>query len=314
MNGFQGLIGLGKESTWGVGVAASQFYNATESITEERPQLREPMTFGTRAVQPGEQGRLKVAGSINGFHARPAGIGHILRAALGVPTSSGVAAPYTHVFVPAATEWSSNAPLPAYSATVKRGSQTLRYSGGQCNKATFKQSKDGMLEVDTDWMFKDVAPVAAPVLAADNTTRFRFLHLSIQRAAIDYDFVEDLQISIENNLAVEELFDQTNGASAFVYDGMQQTSIQMTLTFRDLATYDDFRDSTPRPWTFEWAIDANANLKFSIPRLKIDRWGAPISGPNKLTITVQGVAEFDSVAGHALEATLINSVVGATYA
>src|SRR5690606_21973494 len=97
-SGRQGSIGIGKETTWGTAVAPSVFYNATESITEERGRLRESMNFGTRSRQPADAGRLRITGAMDGMHARPEGIGHLLRAALGAPQTTGASAPYTHEF------------------------------------------------------------------------------------------------------------------------------------------------------------------------------------------------------------------------
>jgi hypothetical protein len=302
--GRRGSIGLAKEVTWGTGVVPSDFVNATESIRVERGRLREAMTFGSRSRQPADAGRVRITGPINGIHARPAGVGLFLRAALGAPTTTGLG-PYVHEFTPAAAQFSAEAPLPPLSFQVKRSADLIeRYAGGQLNQLTLRQPKDDALVLDTDWIFKSVAEVGDAVLALPTDARFRYKQLAVLRAGVAFNYVEDLSITINNALETEETLNASDEISAVEF-GDSEVGVQMTLAFRSKADYDDFVANATRAWKFTWTNGA-ATLEVSIPKLNIGQYSVPISGPGRMTVSVQGVAEFDSVAGHELKATLTN--------
>jgi Phage tail tube protein len=305
MNGNSGLVGLGLETTWGTGVVPVAFFNAKESVTEDRGRLREDFTFGTRAMQAADRGRIRIAGSITDIAARPQYLGHLLKGLIGAPTSSG-AANYTHVFLPTVSEITTINPLPSYSLTTAKGTKVLRYTGGQMNKMQIEQSKDGFLKIGSDWIFRDVAAVAKPTNTLENNTRFRFSQLNIKRAGTNFPFVEDLKISIDNGLDMEEVFDESEIISAVSFGAVMKVDVAMTITFRDLNVYNDFRDNVVNDWTFLWTITATQTLEVKIPQLNIDKYSDPIAGPGRLTISVSGVAEFNVAAGYDLRVTLKN--------
>lgn len=305
--GRQRSVGIAAEASWGTAVAPAAFFNATESINEGRGRLREQMTFGSRALQEADPGRLRISGQIGGIHARPAGLGHILRAALGVPTTTGAAVPYSHEFVPSVANFAALAALPPYSITVKRsGSMVHRYGGGQLTSLTLRQPKDGILTLDTDWIAKAVSDVADTPLVLEQGTRFRYKHLAVERDGVAFDTVEDFSLTMNNTLEPEEVFDGTDVISAVEFGANSELSVALTLAFRDPNLYNDFKTNTTKPWVFTWTIDANHSLKLEIPQLNIGQWGSPTSGPGRMTISVQGQAEFNAAAGHELRATLTN--------
>ncbi len=309
-SGRQGLIGIGKETAFGTPVPATVFFNGTESLSETRARLREAMTFGSRALQPADAGRLRINGNIDGMHARPGGLGHLLRAALGEPVTTGASTPYTHSFKPAAAKFSADAALPSYSITVKRSASVIhQYAGAQLNTLTLNQPMDGALEVSSAWIAKGVADVAAPTLVQETAGRLRYNQLVVTRGGAAFTLLESVGITINNNLEVEELLDGTHEITGTDF-GDSQIAISLSATFRDTLAYADFKANTTAAWSFKWTSGADS-LEIKVPKLNIDTWGAPISGPGRMTVSATGQAEYDSVAGHGLEVILINST--ATY-
>jgi hypothetical protein len=310
MAGIQGSVGIGKEVTYGTAVASSKFFTATESISEERGRLREQMTFGTRSNLAADAGRLRIAGGISDIHARPGNIGDLLRAAFGAPVTVAAAPNYTHTFKSSVNKFSAPAALPPYSATIKREGLVHRYSGGQLNRLVLRQAKDDALMIDTDWIFKDVASVSAETISLENTSRFLFRHLTATKGGSALtDLLEDLTITIDNALDPEEALDGTSVISGVDFGDKMNITFDMTLIFKDGASYADFRDNVSAAYIFNWVINANTGLKLTVPKLNLDGWGAPISGPGRMTISASGTAEFDSVSGYELETELKNQVV-----
>lgn len=308
-SGRQGSIGIGKETTWGTGVAPTAFFNGTEGISEQRARLRESMNFGTRSRQPADAGRLRITGPMNGMHARPIGIGHLLRAALGAPVTSGAEAPYTHVFTPAKTKFSAEAALPPYSVTVKRqpGSPGVihRYAGGQLNQLTLNQPMDDALTADADWIAKAVSAESDTTLALEAGNRFRFNQLAVTRDSTAFKFLESFGLTINNALETEETLNETDEISAVDF-GDSIITVNMTASFRSALAYADFTGNDPQAWLFTWT-NGTSELEISIPRLNIEEWSAPISGPGRMQVSCTGVAEYDTSAGYELQITLKNS-------
>lgn len=308
-SGRQGSIGIGKETTWGTAVAPTAFFNATESIVEERTRLREGMNFGTRSRQPADDGRLRIRGAINGIHARPANLGHLLRAALGAPQTSG-AGPYDHVFTPATAKFSAEAALPPYSVTVKRNSSAIhRYSGGQLNRLVLNQPVDDALSIDTDWLFKGVSAESDTLMALETAPRFRFHQLAVELGGNSWDALRSFRLTIDNALDPEETLNSSKEISGTDFGDMVITA-EITAVFKAKELYDEFVANTTLALELTWTNGTNV-LVISLPRLNVESWQAPISGPGRMEVTANCVAEFDAVAGHELEITLTNGT--ATY-
>lgn len=310
--GIQGYIGIGKETDWGTAVASSTFVSATESISEERARLREPMTFGTRSTLPAIEGRTRITGGISGLHARPDLLGVFLRAALGAPATTG-SGPYEHVFTPKTAKHAADAALPPYSVTVQRGTLRHRYAGGQLNQLTLNQAADEALTLDSEWIFKSVADVgSAETIALETNRRFIFRDLAVTKGGSPFAFLESLTLAIANNLEPEETLNGTREISSVDFNEKLAITANMTLTFRDATTYADFKSATTDEWEFKWTSpDSGPVLTIAIPKLQLDSWGAPISGPGRMTVDVTATAEYDSSEGHEIEVTLENSI--ATY-
>ena len=309
--GRRGSISIGKQADFETAVPPTRFFNATEGIEESRDRLRESSVFGTRSKQGASAGRLHIKGGISGIHARAPILGDLLRATLGAPVTTG-AGPYVHVFNPQINAFSEVAAVPPYSVDVKRKTgMTHRYAGGQLSKLTLRQPKDDALTIDTDWLFKSVSDVADPTLVLSSAPRFLFNQLAVQRDGVDFPYLESLNIMVDNALDPEEVLNESDEISAVEFGDNSSVDVEMTLTFRDSQIYQDFKTNTVKPWSFVWTIDADNILDIAVPQLNIESWSAPIKGPGRMTVSVKGTAEFNTVAGNELTATLTNSV--ATY-
>lgn len=308
-SGRQGSIGIGAETSWGQGVASSAFFTATENFTEDRGRLREAFIFGSRSAAPADAGRLRIDGAtISDIHARPENLGHLLRAALGAPDTTDLDPNYEHVFTPASGKFSSAAALPPYSVTIKRGSKVNRYSGAQLSRLELRQPKDDALMLNTTWLAKGVSEVTAESQTLESGTRFLYRQLEVTRDGVVYPYLEDFTLTLDNGLEAEEVLNETDEISGVDFGSSSAIEANMTLTFRDAATYGDFANNIAKPWGFRWEIAPETFLDIQIPRLNISSWSAPISGPGRMTLSVSAQAEYDVNSQTDLSVTLGNQV------
>lgn len=310
--GIGSKIGIGKQVDWSTEVASTTFFNCTESLEEERGRLREEFQFGSRSKPGADPGRLRVTGGLESIHARPGYLGDLLTAAIGDPDTTG-SGPYVHTYSPVATKYNNVIALPPYTANVEKSGSLWTYSGGQVNSLTLTQAVDDALMVSTDWIFQNVQKDVLPLetLALETGSRFLFDHLAITRDGSPFPYVEDFTFTLENNLETEEVFNGTDIISAVDFGEQSNISVEMTITFRDVATYNDFAQNNALGWNFTWTRDANAILELDIPQLNIESWSAPVGGPGRLTISVTGMVEFNVTAGYDVQVNLTNDT--ATY-
>ena len=303
--GIYGKLGLGKETAFGTGVDPTVFIPGTENIVINIPRDRDQQPNTGRAPLAAETGRIEIAGSTNGMRAYPQSIGHLLRAALGDPATSGTG-PYTHVFGMPTGPVSDQQALPSYSITRKAGSSVRRYAGGQLNSLTLNAPADGAVSFDADWLFLDFEDgVADPTVVLENASPFHCRDAAHKRAGAAFPYIESLTLTLANNLEAEGLQDGTCKPAAILL-GAALLTVDMTLAFNSPGVYDDFKNNDPQAWEFAWVKAGGETLKIEVPRLNIESYPDPLSATGRLTVAVKGVAELDSGTGYPFRVTLIN--------
>lgn len=316
-SGFQAKIGIGREAVnaWGTAVAPTSFVNASESLTEQRDRIREDSIQGVRGTPASRQGRLGIEGAINGVHARPDIIGEMVRAAIGVPTTTGTAPNFVHTFQDGTvTPVSNSCPLPPMSAMVTRGNLTHQYAGGQLSQLVLKQNGDGALILDSNWLFKSVANATEPVRVLSSQQFFVYRDLAVTRGGQPLNAVEDLTITVANALEGVPTLNQSNEIACIEYGDVTKISLSMTLAFKTETLYTEFVGDTATNWVFKWQQDANTYLKITVPRLVIESWSAPVQGAGRIKINVDAMAEVatSNNVNRSIEVELANTV--ASYA
>lgn len=314
-SGRRGSIGLGREVVWGTPVAPTLFFDGTFDLEEERGRLRETMVFGQLTESPADAGRLRLNNrTINDIHARPRVVGELLRYLLGVEDTVAGTGPYTHTWnLTQKALFSPVAPLPPASISAKHTDlHILRYSGGQLSQLQWNQAVDGAGVLNTQWLLKGVAAAADVAMVKDANKRFIYKMLAITKDAVAFPNARNVNWTMNNSLQADETLNASDEISAVDLGDNAALTFEMTLDFREVATYQDFITNTTRAWNFLWTLDANNSFELKIPKLNIERWGAPVQTPGQLSVRVQARAEHDSVTGRAAQFVLKNDV--ATYA
>jgi hypothetical protein len=123
-------IGLGKETTYGTPVAASDYIRfASEGLSEEIEQVVSDNIIGVVDEGASVEGAHTISGDIS-FDVYPNNIGHLLRSALGAPVTTSVGTGvYQHVFTPTQNNFSNVCALPPYTFEVNRDlAQAFQYA------------------------------------------------------------------------------------------------------------------------------------------------------------------------------------------
>ena len=144
------FVQLGKESTWGTEVSATDIIPVTSdpTFTTEYNAVRDSGRRGIAAMdyqllQGGGRSTVSLEGS-----AYPSTIGHYLMAILGTDTKTGASTPYVHTFTLAAA-------TPSYTIEDVNPTQDRTYTGLKCSEVGFTfNAADGLLQATSSWTGK----------------------------------------------------------------------------------------------------------------------------------------------------------------
>lgn len=306
--GALGVVGLGKESTFGTGVAASKFFPFTSEGFRDGPEaVQEAQIRGILDQAPKYKGMQIVSGQLAGA-AYPSEVGDILRAALGAPVTTG-AGPYNHVFTPPQSAFSSDAALPPYSVVVDRGAQVRRYTGCVCSGVTFNFSQGGLLTFDSSWIGQDSATIAAPTPTLPTDDPFQ-VKAAVTRDGSSWAYLQDFSISIQTAIEALRLINNTDLIARIAFSGVRTIGLSGTADFATTDLYDDFKGFGTKEWTFAFTVGTKT-LTFTVPTTLISDAGAQIGGEGRVTLSFTGDAMYDTSTSKALEVELVNDT--ATY-
>jgi len=305
MPGVLGHIGLGKEASWGTGVAPSVFYPATEEINQELARMRIEEPHASVMPLPSEAGRFSIQGGLRGIPAYTDAIGHLLLAFFGQVNTSGAAAPYTHVFDVLNGNLGADHARPPYSVQVTKESKTRRFVGGQLNQLKLAQDAENYLKIDADFIFKDFQDGLAPATPSVPTDPvFGFRDLAVKRGGAAFPVrVESVEITFSNNLEVVNAVGSDRIAA--VDQGVVNAQAQFTVEFDDAAIYSDFVNDVASDYEFVWTRGGKS-LAIKFYRGVIVSHSDPLSAAGRLTAVFTVDAEYDPASGKMVDATLVN--------
>ena len=295
-------IGLGKETTWGTGVPPTLFISGSKDVNIEIARMRIEGPHATPAQLKSDAGRKSVRGGMSGIPGYTDAIGHLLRALLGDPSTSGTG-PYTHVFDAANGPADRKYARPPYSLQWTADGVTRRYVGGQLGQIVFDQRADDYLKLNLDWIFKDHqdgVTEATPTYPTDAVYGFRDLVVKRAGSALGIR-VEELSVTINNNL--EPVAATGSDTIAAVDLGIITAEAQLTLEFNDPNVYNDFINDQAQTYEFVWTKGAKS-LTIKFYRAVVASHSQPIPASGRLTAVATLAAELDP-AGF-VDVTLVN--------
>jgi len=167
---FQTQIGLGKEATWGTGVADTAYFPVDKPVFKDVPKwLNDTGYRGIRSKTfAKQQGVISTAFELPSMKFYPDDSGHFLMAILGSDAVTGTN-PYTHTLT------QLNALPPSYTLTDLSGlaasGNARQYTGGYVEEVTLEYKADGDFLISVKGQGKPSTLVAKPT-ASYSTQNF----------------------------------------------------------------------------------------------------------------------------------------------
>lgn len=306
--GALSFIGLEKELIWNVPSDFIHFFPFfSESFKVSIEPIAEVQILGLLDQSPRYKGLITVGGSFSG-PVYPSLVGHLLRAALGPPTTE-YASPYRHLFIPVQGRFSNDAALPSYSITVGRDETVQRYTGAVCQSLTFSFSKGGMLTFEAQWIAANFENLPyMPIVALPMETPFS-VDATVMRNHRHYGSLQDISIAITNNIEGVRTISNNGGIiSRVAWNGVRTIEISGSADFDNDDLYNDFLSFGDTYWKFEWSQGDASSLAFELFALKNLDSSPNVSGEGRITLPFRLSAEYGFAQGRAMHVILVNNI------
>lgn len=305
--GAFGHIGIGKETTWGTPVTATDYVPfISESFVHEIEQVMENAIWVNRHEPPQYAGLETVKGDIVA-EARPGSLGYFLRSCFGPPTTSG-AGPYTHVFLPASGAFLTDCALPPYTIEIHRDlSSAFQFAGCVVDKLQLEfGAKQKILKLTASMMGKDVALITKTTPSLETASPWMWDQAAIKIAGVTNATLEGVSLTIENNLEGVALLNQTRKIGAIRFNGYIVGNLSLSFDVPNLDEYNRFKAQSEV--ALEVVLTSGTNiLKIESSKTRYTAYPLNIGGPGRVSVSASAKLKYDSTLGGLVKVTLTNS-------
>ncbi|WP_226562473.1 phage tail tube protein [Salipiger thiooxidans] len=311
--GDQAKLLVRRQTTFGTAENAAEgaFYNLpfySYNVTPSGELANDEAIYGD--AYPGEL----VAGlrNLSGAMVVPMGldsIGWHLAQLLGLPTTTGVGAPYSHVFRAAAqpailqaTHGISHAGIGQHftqDSLAAQGLELTAAKNGQRQRVTFnmvgrEEVKAGATLDGTPVSFgTDPVPVGfRSLLSVDGSEA-----AGVTQCALTLNTGREADQETLNGLAT----------ASDINPGIWDLSGTLNARFRDATYYDLASDGTEMALSLAWTLSANYSLTIDVPRVVLERTGVPVEGRDIIAQTFNWRAARPAAGQQMIEMTLVNA-------
>lgn len=307
--GHLGFAGLAKETTWGTGVAATDYFEImSENLSLGIDRFPVRNAFGGFYEPDDYAGARRVTGDLIMF-GHPLSLGHLLKAAMNTLSQSSILSGflYTNRFSTVKSEFADGVPSQPYTLEVHRDTtSSFRYSGAICTRLGLSLAPNQDLRVTTGWVAQNASVIAraAPTFPGSPTSPFTFDSASLSLGGSSTARWEAFNFSVMNNLEGILALNNSNVIARMRRRDVQTVRIGGTLDFIDHAEYDDFVNQTERQLRLNLFRSQSFNITIDAPRFIYTTFPTGIPGRDRLTIGFDGMARYSQSSGVAIELAL----------
>lgn len=308
-HGIVGHIGIGKESTWGTAVAASDYMEALSESVVLTPDRFDVKNIVGRFSEPDDMaGVNRIEGDIV-FPGDPTILGIFLMGASGNNSGSVVLSGFlwNNAFNLASSDAGTNNPFPSYTLEIFRDvTSSFRYSGIQISRLELNAAINQDLRATATIIGKTASVIAktSPSFVNSPASPFAFDTASISIGGAGNAEIEALTVSIDNQLEGVPVLNSSLDIAKVRRRGPQLVRMSGTLGFENLTEYNAFTTKAERRIFVNFFRASSFNLLIDIPRFVYSTFPVGIGGRERLTVGFEGICRYHSGSGTAIQTTL----------
>lgn len=310
--GMNGYIGMGKETTWGTAVAATDFIESmSETIAESIDRFELANIAGSFAEQDDSDGVHRIAGDWV-FGADPVTIGNALKAAFNTVSGSVVLSGFlfTSRFTTPQSDFAAGVAGTPYTLDIFRDVGSSYRAAGAClDKLNLTLAPNQQLMMSTSWIAKQGAlnSKATPTFTGSPTFPFMFNTASVQIGGAATARLEAFNLSIDNQLVGVPALNNSSVIARIYRQGPQMVRFGGTLDFADVTEFLDFKNQTERAFVLNLFQAQSFNLSIVMPRFVYTAFPLGTPGRDRLTVAFQGRARFLTSSNTAIDFQLTST-------
>jgi hypothetical protein len=322
LSGTDIAVGLYQETVFGADPDPADgrlCYFSSFGIAATQNEVEDPVMRAGRGSSRPVKGNVAVSGAV-ATTLSPQSAGFWLRQILGHVTSTGEAAPYTHVFKPGALPVGFVAEK---DYTSKLASKVERFNGLRVSSADFGFVQEGPVTLSVNCEGKRYSIGTAPLDATLSDPGHRAwagFNGVVKREGTVIGGVRGATLKIENNLATDiycfPAASETPGQRFSLPEGQAKISGSIDLVFQDFTLIDlaAADTATAFEWTYTFGTGAgtagNEQITFALNYCSLPLNSPAIETPSGMQVSVPFTA-FQDGADLGLIVTLKNAISGA---
>lgn len=308
--GMLGHFGLGKESTWGTAVAATDYIKIMSEAVQLGIDRFDQINVHASVTEPDDAaGVRRVTGNFT-MPGHPVSLGHVLTGLLGNGTVNSLhTSLWRHDFQALESDVATSNPLPAYTFEIFRDVTTSqRYSGIQFTGATFSIQPNNPFLCSFDIIGKSASHITKTTPSFPTPAgNFDFSTASMQIAGAATPLIEALSITVNNSLEGVAALNNSNEIAKVKRQGPVLTNIEGTMSWDNITEALAFQNQTEQAFVVSMFLANSHSIVFDIPRLVYTAYPTGIPGRERMTVGFSGKGLYHTGSGSAMEVRLTTS-------
>lgn len=307
--GALGYVGLGKESSGGIPVPTTAFFEALSEDVSNNPDRFEYVNIYGRLTQPRDMlGLNKIEGNleipVNAFN-----IGHILTAAIGPATVTSISAGLRRFSwkVNSLSQWDERFALQPYTLEVSRDVGSAQaYFGTQFGSTEFSVGPNQELRMSAGLMAigEAIRATVPPTFPDSPTFPFAFDTASLSIGAQAFQDAENWSWTLENNLeAVGTLWNSRNVRKIRRTDFVMPM-MAMTIELNNLTEYQNFLARQERAVSMSFTRADSFKLEFLLPSVEYTTFPMGMGDRGRIMVDVEARANYHAGSATSFEVGL----------
>lgn len=309
--GHNFFCGTGLESTYGTGVAASEFYEVEKFAVKATQKNLPKRLLRHVGVARKIKGKMDVGGPIT-LPMLWTGTERWLKQAFGACATTGPSSGnYTHVFSGAAALPTGMSIIANHDSDNIGGSSCFRYTGCQVNKLTLKQSIENFLMMDVDVIGANRALIVKPTptfptFAAIDYTQISTLIIFPSLTPLVVG-LKDFELSIDNGIYGDG-YRLGSNVRQFMGrgDGGRKVTIKAQVEFSDTSVFGLYKDLTDIALQLKWVKDANTEITLDMPVVSFEGEDPSAENSGPYYLNMEGTGYIGTTDGDEVTLTLKN--------
>lgn len=295
IRGSKIAIGLYNETTYGQAPAlpsGERAYIRTSGLRGEIAKIVDDTLSGRRGRQAGINGDKNVAGTIQ-THLAPQSCLRWLAHVIGMPTTTGASAPYTHVYAvgDGALALPAGLAIEMDLGAALGASRYLRFHGLRVRQAQFQFGSSGFAQMNLDLLGADFSLNAAPLDASlddHGHTAWSMFSASLEEGGAPISTVQSLDLTWNNDLDEDTFVIGGGGVRGDLPEGFASISGNLNTLFKDAALLNKAINSTDTSLKIALANGigdgsaGNESFELHVPALRLAATTPEIQGPRGL--------------------------------